>query len=124
MKRYHQAGTTFRVAALVLTVIVLSACSSSKIIALGDIDNIDIVKEHTVRKGDFLVARMELANTSKTAQELAYRVRWLNKDKEQVWADEPWKPVLLHGKQTIHIESVAPTKLATDFTVEMHAVNN
>ena len=112
------------IAALVLVAMALGGCSSSKIISLGDIDNVDIVKEESARKGDYLVARMELENNTKRAQEIAYRVRWLDKDKQPVWADEPWKPVLLHGKQTIHIEAVAPTKLAVDYTVEMHAVNN
>ena len=123
MKSYP-TGYLRRIAALALVAAVLSGCASSKIDTLGDMDNIKVVKETSDEKGNYLIARMELNNTSKTAQELAYRVRWMDKEGEPVWNDEPWKPVLLHGKQTIRIESVAPTKLAVDYIVEMHAVNN
>ena len=122
--KHYPTGYIRRVAVLALAAVILCGCASSRISTLGDMDNIKVVKETSDEKGNYLIERMELENTSKTAQELAYRVRWLDKEGEPVWADEPWKPVLLHGKQTIRIESVAPTKLAVDYIVEMHAVNN
>lgn len=77
-----------------------------------------------VKKNNLLVINLEVTNKDDRDQQAYYRVRWLDEEGDAVWADEPWKPLLFHGNQKMHLRPVAPTVKARDFKIEFSAEAN
>ena len=72
----------------------------------------------------FISLQVEMANTDNEDRKAFYRVKWLDESGFQVWDDEVWKPVLLHGNQKNNVQVMAPTNKARDFRIQFNAENN
>jgi uncharacterized protein YcfL len=71
-----------------------------------------------------LRVQAELTNSDNKQQSAFYRIKWLDETGFQVWDDEPWKPVLLHGEQKLTLQIIAPTTKARDFRIQLSAAQN
>lgn len=67
------------------------------------------------KQDSLLRVQADLVNTSPATRQVYYRFEWLDRDGFAVWDDEPWKPMLVYGKQKQTISVVSPTFAATDF---------
>ena len=97
---------------------------ASRVVQLGEANKIRVSALRAVERNGRLLVQAQFANTSTDPQHFAYRFKWLDQDQMSVWEDEAWKPVMLHGVQSTDIQSLAPTRAATDFRIELHAVDN
>ena len=112
-------------ALLLSTSLIASAQSmSSKIQEQGRSKYIKITGLLAKQSDGFLHLQAELTNNSRKDQQAFYRVVWLDESGFQVWNDEPWKPVLLHGDQKQNIEIVSPTPKAKDFRIQFNGEQN
>lgn len=71
-------------------------------------------------RNGLMALQVELTNKDHKPQQAFYRLKWLDETGFQVWDDEPWKPVLLHGYQKQNLQVVAPTARARDFRVQFN----
>ncbi|MBP0597013.1 YcfL family protein [Herbaspirillum sp. LeCh32-8] len=65
-----------------------------------------------------------VSNNDTKPQTAYYRVQWLDDAGFQVWDDEAWKPLMLHGAQKLTLQMVAPTTKARDFKIQFSASDN
>ena len=72
----------------------------------------------------FISLQVEMANTDNEDRKAYYRVKWLDESGFQVWDDEVWKPLLLHGSQKQNVQIMSPTNKARDFRIQFNAENN
>ena len=72
----------------------------------------------------FIQLQVELSNTDYDPQKAFYRVKWLDESGFQVWDDEPWKPLLIHGNQKHNVQVMSPTNKARDFRIQFNAEKN
>lgn len=86
----------------------------------GKPSNIEISGLRVKERGSLMALQIELTNTSRDNQTAYYRLKWLDESGFQVWDDEAWKPVLLHGKQKHNLQAVAPTTQARDFRIQFN----
>ena len=75
-------------------------------------------------KNHLLTLNMDVRNQDNNDSQAFYRARWLDESGDPVWSDEAWKPLLIHGNQTLHLRLVSPTPKAVDFKIEFSAENN
>ena len=101
-----------------------AASIEDKVDMLGTPKYLQIVSLNSGTKNQLLVVNAEIVNTDDRDNNAYYRVRWLDQDGDQVWDDQAWKPVLLHGNQKIRLRAVAPTTKAKDFKIEFSAEDN
>ena len=100
---------------------VLSADTiGSKVEYQGEPENVQVTGIQARERNGLLALQVELTNKNNDPQRIFYRLKWLDETGFQVWDDEPWKPVLVHGKQKQNLLAVAPTKQARDFRVQFH----
>jgi uncharacterized protein YcfL len=119
----------FCVAAL-LMIICLSGISvqsetiASKIESHGEMIYLEISDLRAMQKNGLLNIQVEITNISPSNQELFYRFKWLDSSGFSVWGEEPWKPVIIYGKQRYLINVVGPTIEATDFRLQLQSPDN
>ncbi len=97
---------------------------ASRVEGLGEMTYIKVAAMRATERGGRLLVQVRLTNQDNKDRAMSYRFKWLDKDQFSVWEDEPWKPLLIHGAQSVDVQSLAPTTQATDFRVEVHAVDN
>jgi hypothetical protein len=115
------------IAILVAGTLALGAAAQtidSKIDQLGTAKYLQFTKMSSSFGGNLLVIRTDVTNVDDRDNTAYYRVHWLDESGDQVWEEEAWKPILLHGNQVIHLEMVAPTVKAKDFKIEFSADAN
>lgn len=76
------------------------------------------------QRNGFLRIQATLVNNDNEPRQMYWRVKWLDEDGFQVWEDEAWKPLLIHGNSRNVLDSVSPTTKAVDFRIQMNAVDN
>ena len=96
----------------------------SKIEQMGLMDHIKVAALKSAVRDGLLMVQMELYNDEHNQQVAHWRVRWLDVDGFQVGGDEPWKQELLHGKQRRTFQTVAPSRRAANFKVELQSPEN
>ena len=70
----------------------------------------------------FLEVQVAVTNTRTTTQQLEYSFAWYDADGFQVEAvGSAWKPHVIYGKQTVELQSIAPTPAATSVKVFVRA---
>lgn len=112
------------VASLVAASTVIADTIASKIEAQGEMTYLKVTElRQTVRNG-LLTIQAEVTNRHTGQQTMYYRFRWLDETGFSVWGDEPWKPVLFHGRDKQLIQVVAPTPQATDFRLVVQSPEN
>ena len=79
--------------------------------------NIEVV--HDIREKTpegFLQAQVVVKNTNRTDYECQYRFEWFRGNgMKQTHAETPWRPILLHGRETAEMSAVSPLQGTEDF---------
>ena len=76
----------------------------------------------TRKTGDFLDVQVDVTNTQSKTRQIEYSVEWYDADGFRIEAvGSSWKPKIIYGKQTIQLQSVAPTPAATTAKVFVRA---
>lgn len=113
-----------------LSVLVLSTGSlradgiGDKVEELGTMNALLVTDLRSAERDGLLHVQAEVSNDSPGKERLFYRFKWLDEDGFSVWDEEPWKPVVIYGKQRYLIKVVAPTPRATDFRLVLQSPNN
>lgn len=94
--------------------------AASKVVTMGQLDNIEVGQMRVARENGFLTVNVALNNTGRSNQTLYYRFAWLGNDGFPVAEEESWKTLPLYGKQAKYLPAIAPTPKATDFRLEVH----
>ncbi|MBO9550564.1 YcfL family protein [Pseudomonas sp.] len=94
--------------------------AASKVVTMGQLDDIDVGPMRVARENGFLTVKVALNNTSGSNQTLFYRFAWLDNDGFPVADEEGWKALPLYGGQASFLPAIAPTPKATDFRLEVH----
>jgi uncharacterized protein YcfL len=97
---------------------------ASKLEQLGEMTYLKITDLRAVKRDGLLIIQAEITNTSSSNERLFYRFKWLDDAGFSVWDEEPWKPLVIYGKQKQLINVVAPTPQATDFRLVLQSPNN
>ncbi len=97
---------------------------ASKLEQLGEMTYLKVTDLRVVRRNGLINIQAEVTNTSSSNERLFYRFKWLDDAGFSVWDEEPWKPVVIYGKQKHLITVVAPTPQATDFRLVLQSPNN
>lgn len=113
----------------VMTLAVLVGCSTppppppnsaaSKVVAMGDLKNIQIGPMRVARENGFMTVNVSLNNTSRYNKTMYYRFAWLGNDGFPVAEPEVWKSLTLYGSQSSFLPVIAPVPKATDFRLEV-----
>jgi uncharacterized protein YcfL len=93
--------------------------AASKVVALGNMKNIEVGAMRVARENGFLTVNVQLNNTSSYNKQMYYRFAWLGNDGFPVAEAESWKSTTLYGTQTSYLPAIAPTPKATDFRLEV-----
>ncbi len=93
--------------------------AASKVVALGDLKNIEIGAMRVARENGFMTVNVSLNNTSSDNKTMYYRFAWLGSDGFPVAEAEPWKSLMLYGSQSTFVPAIAPVPKATDFRLEV-----
>jgi uncharacterized protein YcfL len=93
--------------------------AASKVVALGDMKNIEVSAMRVARENGFLTVNVQLDNTSSRNKQMYYRFAWLGNDGFPVADAEGWKSLTLYGSQTSFLPAIAPVPRATDFRLEV-----
>jgi len=76
----------------------------------------------TRKTGDFLDVQVDVTNTQSKTRQIEYSVEWYDADGFRIEAvGSSWKPKVVYGKQTVQLQSVAPTAAATTAKVFVRA---
>jgi hypothetical protein len=102
----------------------LAQSVESKIEALGRPDYLVVDEIRAAKRNGLLNIQVSFRNTDTQTRAMRYRFRWLDAQGFDVGTEEAWKPLVVHGQQTVRVQTVAPTPAATDFTVQIHADEN
>lgn len=97
---------------------------ASKIEEMGTMIYLKITDLRAAKRNGLLFIQAEVTNSDYKNQQLYYRVKWLDNTGFSVWEDEPWKPMIIYGKQKQLISLVAPTPKATDFKLVLQSPDN
>jgi uncharacterized protein YcfL len=113
----------FVLAAMLATSGFLAACSDiptvkEMTVRMRDTSDIKILDMRSLVSKGLLTAQVEMLNDG-ARKNVAYRFKWLDKNKLQVGGDEAWKPITLKVGQRGTITGIAPTPAASDFKLEL-----
>lgn len=97
---------------------------ASKLEMLGRMTYLEVTDLRVAQRNGLLNVQAEITNTDRGNQRLFYRFKWLDASGFSVWDEEPWKPVVIYGKQRHLITVVAPTPQATDFRLVLQSPDN
>jgi uncharacterized protein YcfL len=116
-------GKKLFLAAMLAGTAFLVACSDiptvkEMTVRMRDTADIKVLDMRSLISRGLLTAQVEVLNDG-AKQNVAYRFKWLDKNKLQVGGDEAWKPITLKVGQRGTITGVAPTPAASDFKLEL-----
>lgn len=104
--------------------LVMAETVASKVESLGEMKYLKVTDLRATQRNGLLNVQVEITNGNSSNEQLFYRFKWLDNTGFSVWGEEPWKPVLIYGKQKHLITVVAPTPAATDFRIQLQSPNN
>lgn len=97
---------------------------ASKIESQGEMTYLKVTNLRQAQRNGLINIQAEVTNEYEGQQTMYYRFRWLDASGFSVWDEEPWKPMLFHGKDKQLIQVVAPTSQATDFRLILQSPAN
>ncbi len=97
---------------------------ASKIESLGKMDYIEVTGLRTTVRNDLLTVQAKVINNDHANQRLFYRFKWFDDAGFSVSDEEPWKHLVIYGKQQQEIQTVAPTPAARDFRLQVQSPDN
>lgn len=79
--------------------------------------NIELVRDARERTAEgFLHVQATVKNTNREDFHCQYRFEWRgNNGMMQTQALVPWRPIVLHGRETVELEAVSPLQGTEDF---------
>jgi uncharacterized protein YcfL len=101
-----------------------SGVYDSKIESQGTMLFLDVTDIRETIQNGLLHIQVEVDNKNRGNQQMFYRFKWLDAAGLVVWKDEPWKPLLIHGKQKFIFTTTAPTPKATDYRLQLQSPKN
>lgn len=93
--------------------------AASKIVAMGEMEDIQVGAIRVARENGFLTVKVQLSNTRTKNKMMYYRFAWLGNDGFPVADEETWKTLSLYGAQSTFLPAIAPTPKAVDFRLEV-----
>lgn len=97
---------------------------ASKLEQMGEMTYLKVTDLRVVKRNGLLNIQAEITNTTSSNERLFYRLKWLDDAGFSVWDEEPWKPLVIYGKQKQLITVAAPTPQAKDFRLVLQSPNN
>ena len=94
---------------------------ASKIELTTSDDSVQVTDLRAVQSDRLLRVQAELTNYSSSDQQVYYRFKWLDRNGFVVWDDEPWKPMIVYGRQKQLINVTPPSLQAMDFRLVLHS---
>lgn len=95
------------------------------------IDNAELAEKVSIsevkhrRTNELLEVNVELSSQFKKSQKLQYHFNWFDENGFVVEEGKsPWKPIELHGHQSLTLRGVAPSSTATSFNVYVRAASS
>ncbi len=87
--------------------------------------NIEVVRDVREKTPEgFLQAQVAVKNTNRTDYECLYRFEWFRGNgMKQTHAETPWRPILLHGRETAEMSAVSPLQGTEDFRLSIRRVD-
>lgn len=108
----------------VMPAVVHAASAGDKVEQLGKPDFLVVDEIRATRRNGLLMIQATIVNTDNQSRHMRYRFRWIDTQGFDVGPEESWKPLVVHGKQSQRIQTIAPTPQATDFSLQIHADEN
>lgn len=102
----------------------LSQTIASKLEIMGEPAMLQFTGLRMREQNGLIQVQAVVSNNDTKPQTAYYRVQWLDDAGFQVWDDEAWKPLMLHGAQKLTLQMVAPTTRARDFKIQFSASDN
>ncbi len=91
--------------------------------ALAEKVSISEVKHR--RTNELLEVNVELSSQFEKSQKLQYHFNWFDENGFVVEEGKsPWKPIELHGHQSLTLRGIAPSSAATSFNVYVRAASS
>lgn len=101
-----------------------SGSITSKIESLGKMEYLEVTDMRAAIRNNLLTVQAEITNKDRSNQRLFYRFKWLDPSGFAVGGEEPWKHLVIYGKQKQEIQTVAPTPAARDFRLQVQSPDN
>ncbi len=102
----------------------LAAPIESKVEKLGTPDYITVDEIRAAKRNGLLQIQTTIYNNDNQARHMRYRFRWIDAQGFDIGTEEAWKPLVVYGKQSQRIQTVAPMPQAVDFSLQIHADEN
>jgi uncharacterized protein YcfL len=93
---------------------------ASKLMLRGDAEGVKVAEMRLARRSDVLVVEADIENTDTRNRQVFYRFRWLDDGGMQVGDGEPWKQLVVYGKEVKVVKGIAPHSKGVDFRLEMN----
>ncbi|NUU00143.1 YcfL family protein [Herbaspirillum robiniae] len=116
--------TLLAACALAATPPAMAQTIASKLEIMGEPAMLQFTGLRMREQNGLIQVQAVVSNNDTKPQTAYYRVQWLDDAGFQVWDDEAWKPVMLHGAQKLTLQMVAPTTKARDFKIQFSASDN
>ena len=116
--------TLLAACALAATPPAMAQTIASKLEIMGEPAMLQFTGLRMREQNGLIQVQAVVSNNDTKPQTAYYRVQWLDDAGFQVWDDEAWKPVMLHGAQKLTLQMVAPTTKARDFKSQSSASEN
>ena len=97
--------------------------SMARRIELSGSNSVQITDLRATKTDRLTQVQAEVTNFTPADAQIYYRFQWFDKDGFVVWDEEPWKPMIVYGKQKQIISTSPPILTATDFRLKMHTSN-
>lgn len=83
--------------------------------------NLEIDRDMRERTPEgFLRAQVVIKNTNRYDYKCQYRFEWRDKNGMiQKHATTPWRPIVLHGRETVEVDAVSPLQGSEDFRLKI-----
>jgi uncharacterized protein YcfL len=94
--------------------------AASKVVAMNNLDHIEVGAMRVARENGFMTVKVQLNNTSRYNRVMYYRFAWLDNDGFPIADEESWKSLTLYGGQSSVLPSIAPVPQASDFRLEIN----
>ena len=99
---------------------VASGSAAAKVELRGKNRDVKVIEIRALRRNDILTVQSDFRNENTNDRIIYYRFRWLDANGNMVGDGDPFKQVILLGKQIQTFKAVAPTPAAVDFRIELN----
>jgi uncharacterized protein YcfL len=87
----------------------------AKTMSEGKRTTIQATEMRCTKAGDLLKIDANLNNDSSSVKRIAYKFRWIDRERMRAAEEESWKPLMLYNNSNLVINAVAPSAKVVDF---------